>query len=62
MTRYAMWGTKKGAEDWQEDLLLSDATAEQVERVKVLAAKDGFHKFRAVPLDDLRPDFAATAR
>jgi len=40
-----LWGTKDGAEEWQEQLLLSNATDKQIERVKELAAKDGFGRF-----------------
>ena len=57
--RYMMWGRKtKDALD--EKVLLSDATLNDCAVVKLLAAKDGWHTFRVVPLTDDAPDFAAT--
>lgn len=55
--RYTLWGTAHGAEDWDESVLLSDATAETVARVKVLAGQDGFRNIRAVLNAGAPPDF-----
>ena len=60
MTRYVLWGTARAAEDWDETILLSDASLADVSKVRKLAHADGFRNIRAVPLDSLRPDFAAT--
>lgn len=54
-----LWGLPKGAtERHEEELLLTNATPELIERVKVLAAKDGFHSFRVATIDlSVAPDF-----
>ena len=45
-------------EQYEEILLLSNATPEQIERVKVLATRDGFHSFRVARIDlSMPPDF-----
>jgi hypothetical protein len=58
--RYVLWGTAKGAEDWQETVLLSNASAAQVTTIRERAAKDGFRNIRAVLLTNNAPDFGAT--
>jgi hypothetical protein len=41
---HCLWGVKEGNEDWQEELLSTNPEA--FERVKLLAAKDGYGRFR----------------
>jgi len=60
--RYVLWARKATDEEWQESVLLSDATAAQVKRVIPLATLDGWGHFRQVELDDAPPDFAGTVR
>ena len=57
-----LYGLPKGkTERWKEVLLLTQATTESIERVKVLATRDGYHSFRVATVDlDVPPDFAAT--
>ena len=58
----ALWAIPGGKTDsiW-EDLLLSDATDEQIERVKEIAARDGWHDFRVADIDlSAPPDFTKT--
>jgi hypothetical protein len=61
-----LYGLPKGStERYEEELLLSNATPELIERVKDLAAKDGFHSFRVAVIDlTMLPDFrrAVTGR
>lgn len=59
-----LYGLPKGAtERYEEVLLLTNATAELIERVKVLAAKDGFHSFRVATIDlSVPPDFTKVFR
>ena len=56
-----LWGVKTGDEDWQQQILLAgpQATPANIEKVKVLAAKDGFGKFRVAKIDlSQPPDFS----
>ena len=47
-----LYGLPKGAtERYEEVLLLTNATAEKIEKVKALAARDGFHSFRVAEID-----------
>lgn len=64
MIETVLYGIPKGAtERYEEVLLLTNATAETIERVKVLAAKDGFHSFRVAKIDlSAPPDFTKTVR
>jgi hypothetical protein len=57
-----LYGLPKGAtERYEEVLLLTDATPELIEKVKVLAGKDGFHSFRVAVIDlSTPPDFRKT--
>ena len=54
-----LYGIPKGAtERYEEVLLLSNATPEKIEQVKVLASRDGFHSFRVAIVDlSTPPDF-----
>jgi hypothetical protein len=58
-TELVMWGIPKGCtERYQEVILLTNATHETAERVKVLASRDGFHSFRTAKIDlSVAPDF-----
>ena len=58
-TELVLYGIPKGeTERYMEALLLTNGTAEKVERVKVLAARDGFHSFRVAEIDlSIPPDF-----
>ena len=59
-----LYGLPAGAtERYEEVLLLTNATPETIERVKVLAAKDGFHSFRVAEIDlSTPPDFSKVFR
>lgn len=59
-----LYGIPKGkTERYDEVLLLTNATPEKIARVKVLAAKDGFHSFRAATVDlSVPPDFTKVVR
>jgi hypothetical protein len=54
-----LYGLPKGStERYEEVLLLSNATPEKIEKVKVLASQDGFHSFRVAYVDlSTPPDF-----
>ena len=58
---YVLYGLpKQSTERYDEVILLSDASNfKRVEKVKELAAKDGFHSFRIAAIDlNQKPDFA----
>ena len=61
-----LWGRPKGKKDaLHEQVLLAgpNATPANVEKVKVLAAKDGWHSFRVVKMNmSEKPDFAKGVR
>ncbi len=59
-----LYGIPKGAtERYEEVLLLTNANPEKIKKVKVLAARDGFHSFRESKIDlSVVPDFARTVR
>lgn len=59
-----LYGLPKGAtERYEEVLLLTQATEEKIEKVKRLAAKDGFHSFRVADIDlSVPPDFGKAVR
>lgn len=54
-----LYGIAKGdTERWQEQLLYSKAkTQSDIEKIKTIAAKDGFHSFRVTTYDGSAPDF-----
>jgi hypothetical protein len=59
MKETLLYGIPKGeTERYMEVLLLSNATPEKIKKVKVLAAKDGYHSFRVATVDlSVPPDF-----
>lgn len=59
MKETVLYGIPKGeTERYMEDLLLTNATPEKIEKVKKLAAADGFHSFRVATIDlTVVPDF-----
>ena len=64
MKELVLYGKRKNrTEDWHEEILLTNATPETIERVKVLAAKDGFESFRVAEIDlSIPPDFTKGVR
>lgn len=62
MKETILYGIPKGeTERYMEVLLLTNATPEKIERVKALAARDGFHSFRVAVIDlSTPPDFTKT--
>lgn len=63
-TETVLYGLPKDAtERYEEVLLLTKATPKSIERVKVLAARDGFHSFRVAKIDlSVAPDFTKAVR
>jgi hypothetical protein len=59
MKELVLYGKRKDrTEDWHEEILLTNATPENIERVKVLAGRDGFVSFRVAEIDlSTPPDF-----
>jgi hypothetical protein len=59
-----LYGKRKDrTEDWHEEILLTNATPELIEKVKILASKDGFESFRVAEIDlSTTPDFGKTVR
>lgn len=62
MRETLLYGLPQGAtERYEEVLLLTNATPEKIAKVKVLAAKDGFHSFRVAEINlGIAPNFAGT--
>lgn len=58
-TETLLYGIPKGqTERYMEELLLTNATPENIERVKILAGRDGFHSFRVAEVDlSIAPNF-----
>ena len=55
-TETVLYGLPKGStERYEEVLLLTNATPERIAKVKVLAARDGFHSFRTATMDLTTP-------
>jgi hypothetical protein len=63
-TETVLYGIPKGlTERYEEVLLLTKATPEKIEQVKLLAARDGFHSFRVAHVDlSVAPDFTKAVR
>jgi len=63
-TETILYGLPKGAtERYEEQLLLTNATPELIEQVKVMASRDGFHSFRVAEVDLTKPpDFTRALR
>jgi hypothetical protein len=57
-----LYGIPKGStERYEEVILLTNATDTLIERVKVLAAADGFHSFRVAEINlSCAPNFGNT--
>lgn len=57
-----LWGIRAGNEDWQEELL-SEGDPSNFEKIKAMAERDGFDRFRVALIDlTLPPDFAKVVR
>ena len=63
-TEIVLYGLPKNAtERYEEVLLLTNATPEKIQRVKALAARDGFHSFRVAKIDlSIPPNFVKAVR
>ena len=56
-----LWGVKNGDEDWKETVLCTQP--ERFEEVKILAARDGWGRFRVSAVDlSTPPDFTKTLK
>lgn len=53
-----LWGRKLDAEEWQEELLCTQAA--RFDEVRVLAAKQGYGHFRVSVDNGTAPDFSRT--
>ena len=60
--KYVLWGRRATDEDWQESVLLSEATMERIEKMRPQIEEEGWRHLRWVELDDKPPDFASTVR
>lgn len=45
---YVLWGTKEGAEEWQEDLICETEDPATLEKAKTWATHNGFVKLRVL--------------
>ncbi len=52
-----LWATKKGAEDWQEELISCSADAAHIQKARAWALANGFDRLRTSTFNGERPDF-----
>lgn len=62
MKEYILWATKKGAEDWEEDLIttvpMTPEGKAKLEKARTWATQQGFDRLRVSTNDsDTAPDF-----
>ena len=58
MNEYLLYGLAKGeGQQYMESLLLNTTDEKNIERVKVLASKDGYHTFRVATYNGEKPNF-----
>jgi hypothetical protein len=63
VSEYTLWGVKKGEPDYMEDLLYVSNTKENFDKVKQMASKDGYNRFRVSKVDMMeKPDFTKAIR
>ena len=61
MTEYVLWATKDGAEDWDESIIATRNSREELAPAIEWAQKNGFHNLRVASLDlSQSPDFIGT--
>jgi len=55
---YVLWGTKKGAKPWEEDIISKRNKLEDLEPARLWAEKNGFINLRVAAYEDNeQPDF-----
>lgn len=59
--RFVVFGRKDSDEEWQETILLSDATQEQIDKILPEIKADGWKHLRFVETEKLTPDFGASS-
>jgi len=61
-TLIIVWGVAKNDQPWQEQVLASDCkNFADIQKVKEIASKHGFHSFRILVYnDEILPDFTKT--
>lgn len=57
---YTLWGTKIGAEDWQEDVITFTTDPKRIEAAKQWALANGFDRLRVATDSGEKPDFVGT--
>lgn len=63
MKEYTLWALPKGETDrLHERVMTSTYDKARIERIRTLAAADGWHGFRVQVIDGSIPDFAAALR
>jgi hypothetical protein len=66
-TEYVLWGTKKDAESWEEELITTAAVSSEgeakIEKAKIWAKQNGFDRLRVSKLDpSAAPDFTGAIK
>jgi len=60
-TEYVLWATRKGDEDWQEELITATPDMQKLEKAKAWAKANGFDRLRVGNFREGEvPDFAGT--
>lgn len=59
---FTLWATRKGNEDWQEELIASTNDADHLTRARAWAEANGFDRLRVSEFKGDQPDFAGTVR
>ena len=53
-----LWAVRIGAEDWQEEIITTEAS--RILAARTWAAANGFDRFREADYNDAAPDFSKT--
>lgn len=57
MKEWVLWACRKGAEEWQAELITSTSDKEHLAKARVWAEANGFDRFRVSSFDGEKPDF-----
>ncbi len=54
---YVLWGTAKGAQSWEEDVIVETEDGVKLQKAMAFAKAKGFTNLRVLKLDGKKPDF-----
>jgi hypothetical protein len=62
MDETVLWGTRKGDQAWDEQIITITHDPEHLKRARTWAEANGFVNLRTREVDDETPNFAATVQ